>query len=291
MVESVKPVLAPYKLVSREFKADDTVVRIGGVPVGGNNFAVIAGPCAVESFSQLIETARAVKAAGAVCLRGGAFKPRSSPYSFQGLGLEGLKILSQVRAEVSMPALTEVVEVADVAAVEQHADAFQVGARNMQNFRLLEALGRSRKPVVLKRGMASTIEDLLLAGEYVLSHGNPDVILCERGIRTFESATRNTLDLSAVPAIKQRSHLPVLVDPSHGTGVRDLVAPMAKAAAACGADGLLIEVHRDPRSALSDGNQSLYPDQFAQLMTEIDPFVRAAGKKISPASQDAIVRL
>jgi len=286
MVESVKPVLAPYKLVSRELHPEDTVVNVGGVPIGGGGFTVIAGPCAVEGLDRLRATALAVRDAGATCLRGGAFKPRTSPYSFQGLGLEGLRILAQVSRELGMPAITEVVEVADVDAVEEHADAFQVGARNMQNFRLLEALGRSRKPVVLKRGMASMVEDLLLAAEYILSQGNPNVILCERGIRTFETSTRNTLDLSAVPAIKQRSHLPVLVDPSHGTGVRDLIGPMSKAAAACGADGLLLEVHHDPRSALSDGAQSLFPDQFAQLMRELEPFAAAAGKRMSAAPSD-----
>ncbi|MCP4677164.1 MAG: 3-deoxy-7-phosphoheptulonate synthase [Deltaproteobacteria bacterium] len=279
MVESLKPILAPYKLVSKEFQADPTVVSIGGVPVGGDSFAVIAGPCAVESLGQMLETAKSVKEAGAACLRGGAYKPRSSPYSFQGLGLEGLEILASVSKELDMPAVTEVIEVSDVRAVEEHAAAFQVGTRNMQNFRLLQALGDSGKPVILKRGMAATVDDLLLAAEYILSQGNPDVILCERGIRTFETSTRNTLDLSAVPYIKQRSHLPVLVDPSHGTGVRDLVAPMAKASVACGADGVIIEVHRDPEAALSDGKQSLFPGQFARLMDELRPFVDAAGKK------------
>jgi 3-deoxy-7-phosphoheptulonate synthase len=279
MVESLKPILAPYKLVSREMKPAPTVVRIGDVPVGNDNFTVIAGPCAVESKEQMMKTGEAVKQAGAACLRGGAYKPRTSPYSFQGLGLEGLKILAQTSRELGMPVVTEVVEVADVAAVDEHADAFQVGARNMQNFRLLMELGASSKPVILKRGMAATAEDLLLAAEYILDRGNPNVILCERGIRTFETATRNTLDLTAVPFIKQRSHLPVLVDPSHGTGVRELVAPMTKAAAACGADGILIEVHCDPESALSDGKQSLFPDQFEKLMGELTLFVEASGKK------------
>jgi 3-deoxy-7-phosphoheptulonate synthase len=222
-----------------------------------------------------------VKAAGARALRGGAYKPRTSPYAFQGMGREGLVILAEVARETGMPAITEVVEVGDVALVEEHATAFQVGARNMQNFRLLKALGQSRKPVVLKRGMAARIDDLLMAAEYILAEGNPNVILCERGIQTFETATRNTLDLNAIPVIKARSHLPVLVDPSHGTGVRDLVAPMAKAAVACGADGLLIEVHCDPAQALSDGKQSLYPAQFATLMRELVPFVMAAGKSLA----------
>jgi 3-deoxy-7-phosphoheptulonate synthase len=277
-VEQVKPILAPYKLVSREMHPHDTVVEIGGVPIGGDRFMVIAGPCAVETPEQLLDTARVVKEHGGHALRGGAFKPRTSPYSFQGLGLEGLKILEQVAATVGLPCVTEVVEVGDVAAVAQHASAFQVGARNMQNYRLLKELGQARIPVILKRGMAATIEDLLLAAEYILAEGNDQVVLCERGIRTFETATRNTLDLNAVPYIKQKSHLPVLVDPSHGTGVRDLVAPMARAAVACGADGIIVEVHRNPSEAWSDGAQSLYPDQFAELMRGLRPFVEAAGK-------------
>jgi 3-deoxy-7-phosphoheptulonate synthase len=280
LVEKVSPVLTPYKLVSREIHPRDTIVKIGGVPVGGKHFTVIAGPCAVEGPRQMLLTAQAVKQAGAKCLRGGAYKPRSSPYSFQGLGLEGLQILHDVSRRVNMPAVTEVVEVADVAAVEQHASAFQVGARNMQNFRLLRALGQSRKPVILKRGMAASVDDLFLAAEYILSEGNPHVILCERGIRTFETATRNTLDLNAIPHIKQHSHLPVIVDPSHGTGVREYVAPMARAAVACGADGLLVEVHPDPKEALSDGHQSLDPRQFAQLMKGLRPFVEAAGRRM-----------
>jgi 3-deoxy-7-phosphoheptulonate synthase len=280
MVESVQRVLAPYKLVSRELHPHDSVVTIGNVPVGGARFVVIAGPCAVEGRVEFQRSAAVVKSAGAAALRGGAYKPRTSPYSFQGLGREGLEILRDVAAETGLPAVTEVVEVADVELVDQYADAFQCGARNMQNFRLLRALGQSRKPVILKRGMAARVEDLLLAAEYILAEGNPNVILCERGIQTFETATRNTLDLNAVPLIKQKSHLPVLVDPSHGTGLRELVPPMAKAAAACGADGLLIEVHHAPDQALSDGRQSLFPAQFAALMRELDPFVRAAGKTL-----------
>ncbi|MEZ4457888.1 MAG: 3-deoxy-7-phosphoheptulonate synthase, partial [Gemmatimonadales bacterium] len=253
LVESVKPILAPYKLVAREMHPADTVVSLGGVDIGGERVVVVAGPCAVESLDQLRETSQAVQAAGARIIRGGAFKPRTSPYSFQGLGREGLLLLKQVSEELGIPTLTEVVDVADVEIVDRYADGFQCGARNMQNFRLLKAMGQSRKPVVLKRGMSAKIDDLLLAAEYILAEGNPNVILCERGIQTFETATRNTLDLSAVPAIKARSHLPVVIDPSHGTGVREYVSPMAKAAIACGADGLLIEVHRDPRVALSDG--------------------------------------
>jgi len=280
MVESVQRVLAPYKLVSREMHPHDTIVELGPVQIGGGRFAVIAGPCAVESPEQMRQTAQAVRGAGATGLRGGAYKPRTSPYSFQGLGLEGLRILQEVARDLEMPSVTEVVEVSDVELVEQYADAFQCGARNMQNFRLLKALGQSRKPVFLKRGMAARIEDLLLAAEYVLAEGNSNVILVERGIQTFETATRNTLDLNAVPVIKQKSHLPVFVDPSHGTGYRELVGPMAKAAAACGADGLLIEVHCTPETAMSDGRQSLYPEQFTALMRELRPFVEAAGKSL-----------
>jgi len=280
-VEEVKPVLAPYKLVSRELRAPDTVVPIGPVPVGDGNFVVVAGPCAVESLDQMLDTGRSVVGAGAAVLRGGAFKPRSSPYAFQGLGQAGLDILAEVSRTLGVPTLTEVVEVADIAAVEATADAFQVGARNMQNFRLLMELGQRRKPVVLKRGMAATVEDLLMAAEYILSQGNPNVILCERGIRTFETATRNTLDLNAIPFIKQRSHLPVVVDPSHGTGLRELVLPMSLAAAAAGADGLLLEVHRAPPEALSDGRQSLYPAQFAELMDRLRALLGAFGRTLT----------
>lgn len=280
MVETVTHILAPYKLVSREMHPHDTLVPIGNALVGGSRFVVIAGPCSVESRDQMGKTARSVAGAGAAALRGGAYKPRTSPYSFQGLGAEGLAILRDIADETGLPAVTEVVEVTDVELVERYADAFQCGARNMQNFRLLKALGQSRKPVILKRGMAARIEDLLLAAEYILAEGNPHVILCERGIQTFETATRNTLDLNAIPLIKQKSHLPVIVDPSHGTGLRELVPPMAKAAAAAGADGLLVEVHCAPEEALSDGRQSLYPGQFETLMHELAPFVRAAGRSL-----------
>jgi len=278
MVEEVKEILAPYKLVSREMLRDDTVVFIGDVPVGGKHFTVIAGPCAIEGYDQLFEAAQAVKAAGARIIRGGAYKPRTSPYSFQGLELEGLKMLKRVSEELKISTVTEIVEVADVAAVEKYADAFQVGARNMQNFKLLRTLGKSQKPVLLKRGMAAKVEDLLLAAEYIVAEGNPNVILCERGIRTFETCTRNTLDLNAIPYIKEKSHLPVLVDPSHGTGVRNYVIPMARAATACGADGLIIEVHPNPKVALSDGQQSLYPIQFEQLMREVTPIAQIVGR-------------
>ncbi|MDD5094574.1 MAG: 3-deoxy-7-phosphoheptulonate synthase [Dehalococcoidia bacterium] len=280
LVERITPILTPYKLVSRDMHPANTVVEIGGVPVGGKRFVVIAGPCAIETREQMFATAQAVKEAGANCLRAGAFKPRSSPYSFQGLGVKGLRILKDVSEKTGLPIVTEVVEAGDVPTVDRYADAFQVGARNMQNFRLLTKLGQSQKPVILKRGMAASVEDLLLAAEYIVAEGNPNVILCERGIRTFETATRNTLDLNAIPHIKLKSHLPVIVDPSHGTGVRDYVSPMAKAAVACGADGLLIEVHVNPSEALSDGQQSLYPEQFSRLMKELRPFVAAAGREL-----------
>jgi 3-deoxy-7-phosphoheptulonate synthase len=280
MVESVKPILAPYKLVGRDMHPHDTIVEIGGVPVGGGRFTVIAGPCAVESLEQMRATAGAVKAGGGHALRGGAYKPRTSPYSFQGLGAGGLEILRTIGKETGLPIVTEVVDVGDVELVDEFADAFQAGARNMQNYRLLQQLGRSRKPVILKRGMAAKVDDLLLAAEYILAEGNPNVILCERGITTFETATRNTLDLNAIPLIKQRSHLPVMVDPSHGTGLRELVTPMAKAALACGADGILVEVHCDPPNALSDGRQSLFPEQFEAMMRELRPIALAVGKAL-----------
>jgi 3-deoxy-7-phosphoheptulonate synthase len=280
MVESLKPILAPYKLVSREMHPHDTVVRLGRHAVGGRNFTVIAGPCAVETESQMRSTAKAAKAAGAHGLRAGAYKPRTSPYAFQGHGLEGLKLLRATGDEFDLPVVTEVVESADVEIVAQYADALQIGARNMQNFSLLKAVGRSGKPVVLKRGMAAKVEDLLMAAEYLLAEGNDQVILCERGIRTFETATRNTLDLNAIPYIKQRTHLPVLVDPSHGTGIRDFVIPMALAAAACGADGILVEVHENPTAAWSDGAQSLYPEQFERLMAQLEPIAAAVGRQL-----------
>ncbi len=280
MVESVKPILSPYKLVGREMHPHDTIVDFGQTQIGGGRFTVIAGPCAVEDAAQMMATAQAVKAAGAHGLRGGAYKPRTSPYSFQGLGREGLDVLKAAGAAAGLPVVTEVVDAADVELVEGYAAAFQCGARNMQNYRLLQALGRSRTPVILKRGMAARVDDLLLAAEYVLAEGNPNVVLCERGITTFENSTRNTLDLNAIPVIKQRSHLPIIVDPSHGTGFRELVPAMAKAALACGADGLLVEVHCDPPNAMSDGRQSLFPEQFATLMRELRPIADAVGKKL-----------
>jgi len=279
-VESVKPILSPYKLVSRDMHPHDTIVKIGDASFGGGRFGLIAGPCAVENETQLLASAKAAKAAGARVLRAGAYKPRTSPYSFQGHGPEGLKLLEEVGREVGLPVVTEVIETGDVELVARHADALQVGARNMQNFALLKAVGRAGKPVVLKRGMAAKVEDLLLAAEYIVAAGNDQVILCERGIRTFETATRNTLDLAAVPVLKQKSHLPVIVDPSHGTGKRDLVAPMALAGAAAGADGLMIEVHVDPAKALSDGPQSLYPEQLLALGRQLEALLPVVGRSL-----------
>ncbi|MCW3798292.1 3-deoxy-7-phosphoheptulonate synthase [Sphingomonas sp. BN140010] len=279
-VESVKPILAPYKLVSRELHPHDTVVDIGGVPVGGERLAVIAGPCAVEDRDQLYDSALAAKQAGATLLRAGAYKPRTSPYGFSGHGPAGLSILREVADELGMPVVTEVMDTADLSVVAEQADALQIGARNMQNFALLRAVGQTRRPVVLKRGLSATIQEWLLAAEYLLSAGNDQVVLCERGIRTFETATRNTLDLNAVPYVKGRTHLPIIVDPSHGTGLRELVPAMALAGVAAGADGLMIEVHRDPAKALSDGAQSLYPDQFADLMRRLEPLAAAVGRSL-----------
>lgn len=280
LVESVKPILTPYKLVSRDMRGHDTVVNIGNVAIGGERLVVVGGPCAVESEDQLRETAAAVKDAGARALRGGAYKPRSSPYSFQGHGEEGLNLLQKISGESSLPTISEVMDTGDVDLFVEKIDALQIGARNMQNFRLLRAVGETKKPVVLKRGLSATIEELLLAAEYIVAAGNPNVILCERGIRTFETATRNTLDLNAVAYLKRKTHLPVMVDPSHGTGIRELVAPLSKAAIACGADGLLIEVHRNPAQALSDGKQSLTPPQFAQLMKELRLVAEAVGRTL-----------
>ena len=268
-VEKVMPVVKPYKLVSREFKPEDTVVRVKDVQIGSGSFSVMAGPCAVESYEVILEIARVVKKSGAVILRGGAFKPRTSPYSFQGLGEEGLNILKKAGDETGLPVVTELMDARDMPMVEKYADIIQIGARNMQNFNLLKEVGLSKKPVLLKRGMSSTIKELLMSAEYILANGNFNVILCERGIRTFEEYTRNTLDLSCVPAVKELSHLPIIVDPSHGTGRRELISPLARAAAAVGADGAMIEVHVHPEEALSDGAQSLDPAGFEQAMQQI----------------------
>jgi 3-deoxy-7-phosphoheptulonate synthase len=279
-VESMVPILQPFKLASREVRATDTVVHIDGAAIGGGRIGVMAGPCSVESWEQLRAVAEGVKAGGAHLLRGGAFKPRTSPYAFQGLEEEGLRLLAEARKATGLPVVTEVLEPDKVAVVAEYADVLQVGARNAQNFSLLKEVGQCGKPVLLKRGMATTIKEFLLSAEYVLAGGNPNVILCERGIRTFETATRFTLDLNAVPVIKKLSHLPVIVDPSHGTGHWEYVAPMAKAGLACGADGLLIEVHNQPEEALSDGPQSLKPDKFARLMRELRALAEVLGRTL-----------
>ncbi|MDD4980542.1 MAG: 3-deoxy-7-phosphoheptulonate synthase [Candidatus Omnitrophica bacterium] len=280
-VEKVIAVLAPYKLVSREFKAEDSVIDLSkGIKLGGKKIVVMAGPCTIENLDTLYEVAKEVKKAGATVLRGGAFKPRTSPYSFQGLGEEGLKILNKVGNELGLATITEVMDPRDVELVAKYADVLQIGCRNMQNFNLLKEVGQTRKPVLLKRGMSSTIKELLMSAEYILSGGNFNVILCERGIRTFEDFTRNTLDISAVPAAEQLSHLPIVVDPSHAAGKWGMVPALSKAAVASGADGLIIEVHSHPEDAASDGAQSLIPDNFAQLMDELRVIAKAIGREV-----------
>jgi len=279
-VEQVAPLSKSYKLVHRDFRAEPTVVRVGDALVGGRGIAVMAGPCSVESAEQVLATARAVRAAGARILRGGAFKPRTSPYSFQGMGEEGLRLLRRAGDETGMAVVTEVMSPEQVPLVARYADMLQIGARNMQNYSLLEAVGRVRRPVLLKRGLMSTIEELLLAAEYVVANGNAQVVLCERGIRTFEKATRNTCDISAVPVIKTLSHLPVIVDPSHAAGVRAYVPALARAALAAGADGIMVEVHPDPDRALSDGDQSLTPQGFGELMAGLRPLAGAVGRTL-----------
>lgn len=279
-VERVVPIMKPYKLVSRESQEENSLVRVKNVVIGDRDLAVIAGPCAVEGSEQMLVTARRVRRAGAGILRGGAFKPRTSPYSFQGLDLEGLKLLAEASAETGLATVTEIVDEASLELALDYVDMVQVGSRNMQNFRLLQMVGRSGKPVLLKRGFSATIEEWLMAAEYIVSEGNENVVLCERGIRTFENATRNTLDLSAVPVVKGLSHLPVIVDPSHATGDRRLVAPMAKAAVAAGADGLLIEVHPEPTKALCDGPQSLTPEDFDSLTAELKTVAAAVGRAV-----------
>jgi 3-deoxy-7-phosphoheptulonate synthase len=279
-VERTVPILRPFKLASRDFHPQDTLVKVNGVTIGGSQLVVMAGPCAVESLDQLMEAAWAVKEAGGQVLRGGAFKPRTSPYSFQGLGEEGLRMLAQARDETGLPIVTEVTDPQLVPLLTTYADILQIGARNMHNYALLHAVGETQRPVLLKRGMMSTIEELLMAAEYVLSHGNERVILCERGIRTFEQYTRNTLDISAIPLLKQLSHLPVVADPSHGTGKWELIEPVSRAIVAAGADGLLIEVHPKPEEALSDGMQSLKPERFATLMTGLHPLAQAVGRTL-----------
>ena len=283
-VAEVIHITQPYKQVSREWRAENTLVTIApGVVVGGDEVVVIGGPCSVESEEQILSAARIVKAAGGTALRGGAFKPRSSPYSFQGMGMRGLELLARARAETGLAIVTEAMDPEGAHAVADVADCIQIGARNMQNYSLLKTVGKLKKPVMIKRGMAATINDLLLSAEYVLSEGNSQVILCERGVRSFDPAARNMLDLTAIPIVHRLSHLPIIADPSHGTGLRDKVIPMARAAVAAGADGVLIEMHPEPDRALSDGAQSLYPDQFTQLVSELRAVAAAIGRSIPPS--------
>lgn len=279
-VEKVLPVLKPYKLASRDFKKEDSVVDVGGVKIGGKRLVIIAGPCSVEGREQLLTTAEEVKKAGAHLLRGGAYKPRTSPYSFQGLGEEGLHYLLEAKTIYGLPIVTEVMDPRDVELVSRFADMLQIGARNMQNFSLLKEVGKTRKPVLLKRGMSATMKELLMAAEYILSMGNHNVVLCERGIRTFEEYTRNTLDISAIPVIKEHSHLPIIVDPSHGAGKWKWVIPLSLAAVAAGCDGLMVEVHPNPEEALSDGEQSLTPKNFSLLMQKLAPIAEAVGRSL-----------
>jgi 3-deoxy-7-phosphoheptulonate synthase len=287
-VSRVIPITKPYKLASREFKKEDTVISIGPVKIGGNRIVTMAGPCAVESRQQILETAHHVKESGAVILRGGAYKPRSSPYAFQGLAEEGLKYLKEAGEATGMPIISEIVSSEQVNMMKEYVDIIQVGARNMQNFELLKRLGSINKPIMIKRGFAATIQELLMAAEYLLAHGADEVIFCERGIRTFETYTRNTLDISAIPVVKKLSHLPIVVDPSHGTGIREKVSPMALAAVAAGADGIIVEVHPDPDNALSDGPQSLYPEQFEKLMRDIEALAPVIGKEIARLPEKSI---
>ncbi len=279
-VEKAMPVLKPYKLVSREFKPESTIIIVGGRKIGSEQIQVIAGPCSVETQALLMNCAERVKESGANFLRGGAFKPRTSPYSFQGLGEEGLKYLKKAKEKTGLPIVSEIMDPRDTELLCEYVDIIQIGARNMQNFRLLTEVGKTGKPVLLKRGLAATIKEWLMSAEYIASQGNTNIILCERGIRTFETATRNTLDLSSIPVLKEETHLPVIVDPSHATGKWDLVAPLAKAAVAVGADGLMIEVHSDPENALCDGAQSLKPDKFEKLMEELRAIATAIGRTI-----------
>ncbi|WKZ31609.1 MAG: 3-deoxy-7-phosphoheptulonate synthase [Thermodesulfobacteriota bacterium] len=279
-VESVMPILKPYKLVSREFSKEGTVIDVSGVKIGDTELQVIAGPCSVESIDSIVNCATAVQAAGARILRGGAFKPRTSPYDFQGLGADGLKLLAEAKKKTGLPIISELMDPRDTELLCEYVDIVQIGARNMQNFRLLTEVGRAKKPVLLKRGLSATIKEFLMSAEYIASQGNTQIILCERGIRTFETSTRNTLDLSAVPVLKEETHLPVFIDPSHGAGRWGLVAPLAKAAVAVGADGLMIEVHTDPENALCDGAQSLKPSKFALLMDDLRKVAVAVGRTL-----------
>ena len=289
-VEDVIPISKPYKLSSREFQPESTIIDVNGIKIGGDDVVIMAGPCAVESEEQLMQTAHAVKAAGAHILRGGAFKPSTSPYTFRGKGEEGLKLLAQAREETGMPVITEVMTPHDVELVAKYADILQIGTRNMQNYYLLEEAGRSMKPIMLKRGMSATFQEWLLSAEYILATGNRQLMLCERGIRTFETYTRNTMDVSAIPAIKRLSHLPVIGDPSHGTGKWHLVSPLALAAVAVGADGIMIEVHPNPDKALKDGPQSLTFENFSQLVPQMASIANAIGRKLAPAGASVTAR-
>ncbi|MCL5276769.1 MAG: 3-deoxy-7-phosphoheptulonate synthase [Deltaproteobacteria bacterium] len=279
-VEKVLPILSPYKVVSREFKKENTLIRINGVTIGGRRIVIMAGPCSIEGREMLMQIGKYVKSSGASVLRGGAYKPRTSPYSFQGMGREGLELLKEAKHVLKMPVVTEVMDTRDIGLITDYADIFQVGARNMQNFSLLKELGSTNRPILLKRGLSATVKELLMSAEYIASKGNDKIILCERGIRTFETETRNTLDLNAIPVLKKLTHLPVIVDPSHGTGRRDIVATMSLAAIAAGADGIIVEVHQQPEKALSDGEQSLRPDEFKRMVRDIDRVAKAIGRTI-----------
>jgi 3-deoxy-7-phosphoheptulonate synthase len=279
-VEKVLPILSPYKVVSREFKKENTLIKVNGVTIGGKRIVIMAGPCSIEGREMLMEIGKSVKSSGAAILRGGAYKPRTSPYSFQGMGKEGLEILKEAKHLLKMPVVTEIMDTRDIDLISDYTDIFQVGARNMQNFSLLKELGSTNKPILLKRGLSATIKELLMSAEYIASKGNDKIILCERGIRTFETETRNTLDLNAVPVLKKLTHLPVIVDPSHATGRSDIVVTMSMAAIAAGADGIIVEVHQQPEKALSDGEQSLKPDEFRQMVKAIERIARAIGRTV-----------
>ena len=279
-VDKVMSVVAPYKLVSREFKHEKTVVSVGKIKIGSKKLVVMAGPCSIEGYDMLLKIAKSVKKAGATMLRGGAFKPRTSPYAFQGLGEEGLKYLHQAGKEIGLPVVTELMDIRDIDLVERYSDMIQIGARNMQNFNLLKEIGLSKKPVLLKRGISSTIKEWLMSAEYILANGNFNVVLCERGIRTFEDATRFTMDVSSIPLVKKLSHLPIIADPSHATGKWGLVEPVARAAVACGCDGLMIEVHSKPEEAFSDGEQSLLPKKFTNMMKKLKPIAKSVGRDV-----------
>jgi 3-deoxy-7-phosphoheptulonate synthase len=279
-VEKVMPILSPYKVVSREFKKENSIIKVNGVAIGGKKVVIMAGPCSIEGRDMLLDIGRQVKSAGASVLRGGAYKPRTSPYSFQGMGKMGLELLKEAKGILKMPVVTEIMDTRDIELMMDYTDIFQVGARNMQNFSLLKELGDINKPILLKRGLSATVKELLMSAEYIASKGNDKIMLCERGIRTFETETRNTLDLNAIPVLKKLTHLPVIVDPSHGTGRKDLVATMSLAAVAAGADGLIVEVHQHPEKALSDGEQSLKPEEFRQMVKGIDKIARAIGRTV-----------